>query len=531
MRKFDNLCMKCMSDKGDRKQCPFCGYVNDNRNPYESARESLILQDKYIVGNRLSENAESICYIGYDIKNNSKVHIREFFPSEICVRAEDGISVAGKESCDEKFELLKNDFLNYFRSLAKVRDIDAVVPVYDIFTDNGTAYVISETVDGITLLEFIKRNNHPLDWDTAKILFMPIISAFSRLSRTGVLHLAVNPASLIIGRTGKMYISNFSTPNLRQLGVFSDFEFNKGFTAPEQYIKNYELTQATDVYGLTASLFFALVSFPPKDASERGSDDRLLIPVKILKNIPPHVVSALSNGLKVNIQRRTQNFETLRDELTETSAKYLKEQDTSVQKSDNNLEKRHGKKNLLWIIGTVIIFLLLFISIFIFFINGSTPQKGELQQDNLLVQKIEENVQDNIVVPNLIGKNFDDLQKGNDSDDYSVFLSEKVFDDKVGEGKIISQTPQPETSVKKGSNIIVTVSKGSKFKVLPQIEGLTLSQAASVLSKEGFIPVQETQYSNVVEQGKAIGYKGHSKGDKVEVGSQVTIFVSKGKNS
>lgn len=516
-----------MSDKGNHEKCPFCGYINDNENPKEPAKENFILQDKYIVGAKLSENSESICYIGYDIKNHSKVHIREFFPSEICVRAEDGISVVEKKSCDEKFETLKNDFLNYFRSLAKVRDIDAVVPVYDIFTSNGSAYVISETVDGITLLEFIKRNNQPLNWDTAKILFMPIISALSRLNRTGVLHLAINPASLIIGKNGKMYISNFSTPNLRQLGVFSYFEFNKGFTAPEQYIKNYELTPATDVYGLTASLFFSLVGFSPKDASERGTDDRLLIPVRILKNIPPHVVSALSNGLKVNIQRRTPNFETLRDELTETSAKYLKEQDTSVQKSDNKLEKKSRKKNLLWIIGTVIIFLLLFISIFIFFVNGNKSQKDELQQDNLLVQKTED-VQDNMVVPNLIGKNFDDLQKENGSDDYSVFLSEKVFDDKVEEGKIISQTPQPETSVKKGSNIIVTVSKGPKFKILPQIEGLTLSQAASALSKEGFIPVQETQYSDVIEQGKTIGYKRYSKGDKVEVGTQVIILVSKG---
>ena len=519
-----------MSDKGEREQCPFCGYINDAENPYEPAKESLILQDKYVVGNRFTENAESICYIGYDIKNNSKVHIREFFPSEICVRAEDGINVAGKESCGEKYENLKNDFLNYFRSLAKVRDIDAIVPVYDIFTDNGTAYVISETVDGITLLEFVRRNNHPIDWDTAKVLFMPIISAFSRLSRTRVLHLAINPESLIIGRNGKMYISNFSTENLRQIGVFSDFEFNKGFTAPEQYIKNYELTQATDVYGLTATLFFALVGFQPKDASEREADDRLLIPVKILKNIPPHVVSALSNGLRVNIQRRTQTFETLRDELTETSAKYFKEQEINIQKNDCKLEKKSRKSNILWIICAVVVFLALFISGFIFFINGNTSKKDELQQDNLLAQDAGES-QENIVVPNLIGKNFDELQKNNDSEDYSIFLSEKIFDDKVEEGKVISQTPQPETSVKKGSNIIVTVSKGSKFKALPQIEGLTLSQAASVLSKAGFIPVQEVQYSSKVEQGKVIDYKGHSKGDKVEVGSQVTIVVSLGKNS
>ena len=137
MKNFENLCMKCMSDKGERVQCPFCGYIKDNYKQDGINQRNLILQDKYVVGNKLSENAESICYIGYDIKNNSKVHIREFFPSEICVRADDGINIVEKESCGEKYKTLKNDFLNYFRSLAKVRDIDTIVSVYDILQITG----------------------------------------------------------------------------------------------------------------------------------------------------------------------------------------------------------------------------------------------------------------------------------------------------------------------------------------------------------------------------------------------------------
>lgn len=529
MRKFENLCMKCMSDKGQLTQCPFCGYINDNTQISKFAEKKLILQNKYVVGNIVSKNAESICYIGFDIKNNSKVFIREFFPEEICVKDTDGLTVLVKESCSEKFENLKSDFLQYFRALAKVRDIDAIIPVYDIFLDYGTAYVISDVVDGITLLEFIQRNKKPLDWDTAKILFMPVISALGRLARTEVLHLAINPKSLIVGRNGKMYIANFSTSNLRQVGVFSDFEFSKGFTAPEQYVKNYKLTQATDVYGLTATLFFALVGFPPKDASERDSDDRLLIPVKILKNIPPHVVSAISNGLKVNIQKRTLNFEVLRDELTETSAKYLKEQADDIPRTEFNLPGKKKKNNFWWITGAVLVFFLLFASVFFLYLSGNNSQKNKLQQEETLLNKNSADEQEKIIVPELVGKNFDDIQKNDESSDYNIFLSEKVFDDKVEEGKIISQSPQSGTHVFKGSNIVVTVSRGPKFKVLPKVKGLSLSQASHVLTKEGFIPVKELQNSNEIAQGNVIGYKDCSEGDKLEFGSQVTLIVSKGK--
>lgn len=530
MKRIENLCMKCMSDKGGLKRCPFCGYVGDEAQLGGAFEKNLILQDNYVMGNKVRENAESICYIGYDMKNKSKVHIREFFPAEICNRGADGLSVVAKESCGERYEDLKISFLQYFRSLAKVRDIDAVCSVYDIFADYGTAYVILEMVDGITLSELVRRNKKPLEWDTAKVLFMPLISAFSRLSKAGILHLAVSPDALIISRAGKMYISDFSTPNARQIGTFFDFDFNKGYTAPEQYIKGYKLTQAADVYGLAASLFFALVGFAPKDASAREIDDRLLIPVKLLKNIPPHVVSALSHSLRVNAQSRTQTFEIFRDELTETSAKYLKEQEMIVSESQENsrISKSDKRKNFAWILSTAGVALTALTLLAAFFAYNNANKKVEPSAESPLVSEAT-NTQENITVPDFIGMDADKLVQSSEMSDYNIFFAEKVFDDKIAEGKVISQTPVPGSSVKKGSNIVITVSKGPKFRALPQIEGLTLSQASAVLTKEGFTPASEFCYSSSIVHGKTIGYKGCSKGDKLEFGARVTILVSKGK--
>lgn len=55
----------------------------------------------------------------------------------------------------------------------------------------------------------------------------------------------------------------------------------------------------------------------------------------------------------------------------------------------------------------------LFLAIFaaiLFFVNNNATQKSELKQDNLLIQENIEN-KESIIVPNLIGKSFDDLQK------------------------------------------------------------------------------------------------------------------------
>lgn len=522
MENFDNLCKRCMSDKGEAEKCPFCGYVDNKEKDSEFVEQKLVLQNKYVVGNKLSENSEYISYIGYDTKNKSRIHIREFFPADICVRCSD-YNVKAKESCEEKYKKLKKDFLDYFRALAKVRDIDAIVSVYDIFTQYGTAYIISEIIDGISLEKLIKKNTTPLSWDIAKVLFMPVLSAFAKLSRAGIKHLAISPETLIVGRDGKMHISGFATANLRQYGVFSKCELYDGFAAPEQYIKDSQLTEATDIYGFTASLFFALVGFAPKNSVERGIDYRLLIPIKILKNVPPHVVSALANGLNIDCQQRTQSFEILRDELTETSAKYIKENNN--EKSDILEEKINKKSNIKWIVCSSFIMIVILFSLF--FVLSNFTRKNNNPIDDTVLQ--ESNISENIIVPDLVGQDFDKLKEiASENNDYEVFLSEKIFDDNMEEGKIISQIPQSGESVKKGSSIVVTVSNGSQFRELPPVEGLSLSYVSALLVKQGFVPSKVDEYSNEIAPGNVIKYKDHQPGDKLEYGSSVVIVVSKG---
>lgn len=72
----------------------------------------------------------------------------------------------------------------------------------------------------------------------------------------------------------------------------------------------------TDVYGFTASLLFALTGTLPKNAMLRRKDTRLLISSQILKTIPPHVITAIANGLQVAPEDRTATFERLRAELS-----------------------------------------------------------------------------------------------------------------------------------------------------------------------------------------------------------------------
>ena len=114
------------------------------------------------------------------------------------------------------------------------------------------------------------------------------------------------------------------------------------------------------------------------------------------------------------------------------------------------------------------------------------------------------------------------------SSNYQVLLSSKQFSDTVPEGRIISQSPEPNTKIAKGTAIVVVVSQGMSVRTLPDIKGKTLAEASQAVTSAGLIPTKIDDFSQTVPQGYAIGYKDAHPGSKLNFGSQVVIVISKG---
>ena len=97
----------------------------------------------------------------------------------------------------------------------------------------------------------------------------------------------------------------------------------------------------------------------------------------------------------------------------------------------------------------------------------------------------------------------------------------------------MSQNPPAGSKVTQEDGILIsiTVSKGPQMRELPKIEGSKLDEAASDIAEQGLLATAEYQYSNTVAKDRVIGYKNHQEGDTVEYGTNVTIIVSKGKET
>lgn len=538
-----DLCMNCMSRLENHEDiCPHCQEPRDAEQPEPFLPKKKILGERYIVGNGIKKDPEGLSYIGYDFIKNSKVYIREFFPSEICYRATDcEVKIDDKPGFKNKFKILNEEFLKYFRGIARFRNLSCVASVYDILEQNGTSYIILEWVEGTSLDKYLSSHGEAMSWKQARSLFMPLISPLSKMSSAGIHHLGLAPCNMMITSENKIKLVGFATANLRTNNGLEGSELFEGCSAIEQYISGSEISESTDVYGLAASLFFALTGEYPLSAPERKKKDRLLMPSNIMKELPDTVISAIANALRVYPNSRTISFEIFRLEISNSPVLQVKniydepeefEFSRSEPKSSNNTGK------ILGIVSCVLSLVILTVCFGVYWfwikdkkINSEIVPKTAETTVTETKEETEEagNEEKKIDVPQLVGKSLSAAKSAAASaNNYSIVVLSEEFHDTTPEGNIISQTPNYGEKMYSGSIIAVTVSKGPSKRKLPNIEGKKLSEAALILTNEKFKPIEVSQSSQDFAEGIVIGYQDHKAGDVLDYGAEVYIVVSKG---
>lgn len=131
-------------------------------------------------------------------------------------------------------------------------------------------------------------------------------------------------------------------------------------------------------------------------------------------------------------------------------------------------------------------------------------------------------------VPNVIGKSYSEAEKAVKAAGYKVNKKEE-YSSSVAKGKVISTDPKAGTALATGKSVTITVSKGKKnTKVtIPSVEGADYNTAKSRLTKVGLKVKRKDVYDEAYDKGTATRTD-PKEGTKVEAGSTVTIYVSKG---
>lgn len=518
------ICMGCMSNIGEEQICPSCGY--DNLSPDNGAGlPPRTLLGKYVIGKVLDSGGEGITYIGLNTETGQSVRIREFFPTGLCQRNANGTVDVNKENAFSYNEALIC-FLELARSLANFAGNPNILNVIDIFEAGNTAYYITENVSGITLREFLLRNGGQLTWEQARSLFMPLFSALNALHEANIIHRGISPETLLVGRDGKVRITGFCIASARTARSDIPARLFPGFAAIEQY--GFDSTQGTwtDVYGLCATLYRILVGSPPADATERVTNDRMVIPAEIAREIPRNVLTAMADGLAILADDRTATVAQLKNGLIPSS---------SGDKAAGG--KVSSKKYVL--IATAITVAVLAVVVFLvyhFWIGPMMQKPVDNSSDvSAPISSVPEIVPDpdnpdrTYEVYDLVGMT------------YSEALTKcgAVFNIEVVEcamsnyayGQIYEQSVKAGDMKVAGTTIEVKVSVGNgKITVPKNLAGKSVEYAVDALLKAGFrnefITIEE-MVSDTVEPGLVVETD-PALGEKVSMFSNITVYVSIG---
>ncbi|MBR5596958.1 MAG: protein kinase [Lachnospiraceae bacterium] len=338
----NQICMSCMSELKGQAICPNC-QTEDSSNKNQSRHLPIrtILRGKYLVGKVLGEGGFGITYIGYDLDLQIRVAIKEFCPRSYAGReVTDQITLLPfDEKAEEIFEAEKEKFINEARRLAKFRDEDGVVSVLDYFKENGTAYIVMEYIDGVTLKNYLKTLDEKIKIQDVLTLLQPIMVALNMMHKENLIHRDISPDNIMIRKDlKKVYLIDFG--NARDVhGEHSMSIYKKGsYTPIEQQSRHGKQGSWTDVYSLCATIYYCITGRNIPEAADRIIEDNLIAPSKMGVEVPQKVEEVLLKGLVINPNQRIQTMEELMEELYQDNPEEKKITDiTSV--TENTEEK------------------------------------------------------------------------------------------------------------------------------------------------------------------------------------------------
>ncbi|MEG1426172.1 MAG: PASTA domain-containing protein, partial [Oscillospiraceae bacterium] len=513
--------------------CPSCGFNNDTVQLKGALPYATILQDRYCIGRVKCANSEGFTYAALDQLQEVLVDIREFFPATLVYRDENRVCPAENQA--EQYNGYFNEFLDMARGLIRLKELSAVISVTDLFWLNNTAYIVYEHFDSVSLKSYLESRGGRLNWNETAELFLPMINSLSSMHNLGTKHLGISPETLRVCKDGKMRLSEFSIESVRRVGRGLTPDLVVGCPAYEQYTKNMECGEITDVYAFTACVLYVLTGNLPAGANKRMENQRLLISREILKTLPPHVLSAIASGLQVKQEERIGSFERLRAEFVAAPTVTDEIQETqairALPKTYQNVPNDRAVSPRFWMVGSFVLTAILLVCGVYYVMNYTNFSIKDLTR--ALDKTLETSALEVVTVPNMVGDSYGDwAEKMKDGNVYRFILNieSREFSTDVPEGIIIRQTPKAEGTIEKNGVVNLVISRGNSTRILPEIDGMPFTKALGLLEKAGFTVVREETYSESVAAENVQWYGGEtSSGDELPYGSAVTVVVSLGK--
>ncbi len=276
---------------------------------------------RYEIVSILGQGGFGITYRARDAQLGREVAIKEYLPLALAVRQGGTTVLPRSTTASQDFAWGRDRFVAEGRTLASLQNAPGIVRVFDFLEANGTAYIVMQLVQGETL-ESRLRQAGTLPPAAIERILWPLLDGLEQVHNAGFLHRDIKPANILLDAAGHPTLIDFGASRAAMAGRTSAMTaiFTPGYAAGEQ------MTSArqgpwTDIYGLSATLYHAIIGTAPPSAFDRMLDDEYQ---PLAKKAPPGfgrgLLVGLDAGLAVRASDRPQSIAGWRPILGHTAA-------------------------------------------------------------------------------------------------------------------------------------------------------------------------------------------------------------------
>ena len=264
--------------------------------------------ENYLVEGVIGGGGFSIVYRAFDATLGESVVLKEYFPNLLAIRGDGNAIKPISPKKKSAFDVGMQQFFAEAHALSKISH-PHVINIINVFRSNNTAYMVSKLQPGKDLRWMIKRCQGDLDQAFIQKVMPPIISGVDALHQSGILHLDIKPANILLRADGGPLLLDFgASKTMSRQERFSSFQtLTPGFAPPEQHHKR-ELGPGSDIYAIGATIYACVTGRPPPTSLKREQKENELKLKGADKNVSLSVIEALKWALELDIEKRPQNI-------------------------------------------------------------------------------------------------------------------------------------------------------------------------------------------------------------------------------